>query len=58
MKIARKQKTKEDLDLSKVKVIVKVRPFVSGEVRKKCVQIDEDRAEVQLRRDSELYTYA
>lgn len=55
--VARKQKTKENLDLSKVKVIVRVRPFVANEVKKKCVLIEEGSGEVQLRKDSELITY-
>jgi len=57
MKVARKLKTKEDLDLSKVKVIVRVRPFVANEVKRKCVHIDDESCDVQLRKDSELITY-
>lgn len=52
-----KQKTKEDLELSKVKVIVRVRPFVGGEVKKKCLTVDANYGQVQLSRDSEIYTY-
>jgi len=57
MKVARKLKTKEDLDLSKVKVIVRVRPFVANEVKRKCVHIEDGSCDVQLRKDSELITY-